>query len=233
MDSDSSTGGKSPKLPVRPDLSPTYGSGAAFRSTVHDDTVMESETAPAVQPYVSPYNADDSAYWINDPEKIKQVKDLKTLALANARLLYGSDRNRFFDVVTSQFDSLAGTKYGAFLVITVDGTTKPLRKEVNDCPLTACRALVARLHKDTGLLFMKFDVGDQISGQQGTRNNAGKFELNADQVNRRSDGPDDETRNMEHTYAPRGPRGDGHRYRGGGHGGYGSNKRARRDLDYN
>jgi hypothetical protein len=31
---------------------------------------MVMETGPAVQPYVTPYNADDSAYWINDSEKV-------------------------------------------------------------------------------------------------------------------------------------------------------------------
>jgi hypothetical protein len=44
-------------------------------------------------------------------------------------------------------------KYATVLVCSMEGSTKILRKELGDCPLSATRAIITGLVKDTGVLF--------------------------------------------------------------------------------
>ncbi|KAF2731719.1 hypothetical protein EJ04DRAFT_566618 [Polyplosphaeria fusca] len=113
--------------------------------------------------------------WLNEPEKISQLRDLKGIATGNARILYGSDRNRFYDIITCYFKD--DESYGAFLICTIDGSTKALRKEISDCPVKATRLLVDKLMTDTGKVMCKFDVGTKFSGQQGSIGDDGIFEV--------------------------------------------------------
>ncbi|KAF2278464.1 uncharacterized protein EI97DRAFT_431682 [Westerdykella ornata] len=113
---------------------------------------------------------DDPYAWMESPEKIARLRDLKNFALGNARLLYGNDRNRYHDIVTayipvSTSDSTTpGFSNGgvgssglgtwvAILIITIDGTSKALREERSECPIRATQALVRGLMRDTGVLF--------------------------------------------------------------------------------
>ncbi|KAF2702630.1 hypothetical protein K504DRAFT_354386, partial [Pleomassaria siparia CBS 279.74] len=107
--------------------------------------------------------------------KVKHVNNLKTIATSNCRLLYGTDRNRFYDTVISYDEDQS--IYGAYLVCTVDGATKALRHELADDPTKAAQMIVNGLVKDTALLFTKYAVGDRMRGQQGERGDKGYFEL--------------------------------------------------------
>ncbi|KAF1956831.1 hypothetical protein CC80DRAFT_386337, partial [Byssothecium circinans] len=122
--------------------------------------------------------------------QITKIADLKNTVLGHARMLYGSERNKFYDIVTIDIDG----KYASILSCSQDGTIKFLRKEVNTCALEATRALVDGLYKDAGLLFTKYDVGDQISGQQGFCGSDGKFALDDTLKAIRDSGPVDDTR---------------------------------------
>jgi hypothetical protein len=84
--------------------------------------------------------------------------------------------------------------FAAVLLCSFNDATKILRKEVAACPLTAARAIVHGLHVDSGLLLSecrplslglyiltrlaaKYNVGDQILGQQGGTPSDGEFGL--------------------------------------------------------
>ncbi|KAF2793157.1 hypothetical protein K505DRAFT_194289, partial [Melanomma pulvis-pyrius CBS 109.77] len=131
------------------------------------------------------------------PEQVKYLKDLKTIAASNARLLYGSDRNRFFDIVVS-YDESNG-HYGAYLICTIEGTSKALRKDLADSPIKAVQTLVIGLQKDTTLIFTKYDVGDKFIGQQGARNSDGIFKLDDGKQGWKKDPSEaeDDTRGMQ------------------------------------
>ncbi|KAF2685941.1 hypothetical protein K458DRAFT_300320, partial [Lentithecium fluviatile CBS 122367] len=159
--------------------------------------------------------------------QIRQLMDLKNFALGNARLLYGSEQRKFYDIVVGANED---GKYATVLVCSFDGATKILRKEVALCPLAATQAIVDGLVMDTGLLFSKYDVGDQISDQQGFRSaETGKFELD-DKKTAKTSMPVDDTnalrRSYYHKYVPAAPRAD--RERGGIARGY---KRGRLEYD--
>ncbi|KAF2470415.1 uncharacterized protein BDR25DRAFT_314616 [Lindgomyces ingoldianus] len=94
---------------------------------------------------------DMTANYLDDPEKVKALKDLKTLSNSNARIIYGSDRTRFYDIVIVLNE--VTRLYTTHLVVAIDGTTKSLRKEEAVCPLKATRAIVDKLQKDTSLVF--------------------------------------------------------------------------------
>lgn len=72
------------------------------------------------------------------------------MALGNAKLLYGSEKFKFYDVAIAYNESEA--KFAAILVCSFNEATKILRKEVAVCPIAAVRAIVYGLHTDTGLL---------------------------------------------------------------------------------
>jgi hypothetical protein len=46
--------------------------------------------------------------------------------------------------------------YAAALIITIEGTTKILRREIATCPLDAVRKIIGGLVRDTGVLFGMF-----------------------------------------------------------------------------
>ncbi|KAF1843889.1 uncharacterized protein K460DRAFT_266340, partial [Cucurbitaria berberidis CBS 394.84] len=136
---------------------------------------------------------------------VEQVKTLKEMALGNCRLLYGSERFKFYDIAVAEDEDNGA--FAAILTCSQDGSIKLLRKEVNDCPVKAVRALVDRLQKDTALLFIKYDVGSQIKGQQGVTNKkTQKFELVAFAQDERAEGADDDTVGLRYHDPPRGPR---------------------------
>ncbi|KAF2252545.1 hypothetical protein BU26DRAFT_549111 [Trematosphaeria pertusa] len=134
--------------------------------------------------------------WLNDPAKACIPASCRFIQLTAQ------------DVVTC-YNEEEG-KHGAVLVCSYDGASKILRKEVAACPLAATRAIVDGLHRDTGLLFAKFDVGDQLYGQQGFRGDSGKFELAEYKSAVKDSGPVDDTQTLHRRYqdAPKGPRGD-------------------------
>ncbi|KAJ4348364.1 uncharacterized protein N0V89_009738 [Didymosphaeria variabile] len=112
----------------------------------------------------------------------------------------------------------AGGKYICVLVCSLDGYTRILRKETHACPLEAARALADGLIHDSGDLFGKADVGDQLHGQQGYREADGKFHLDAYKAVYRFSGPADDTRTLRPEYrhdrdgVPRGPAADRKRH---------------------
>ncbi|KAF1828843.1 hypothetical protein BDW02DRAFT_511342, partial [Decorospora gaudefroyi] len=143
------------------------------------------------------------------------------LVLSNCRLLYGSERFKFYDVAICENET--DGSFAAMLTCNQSSTTKVLRIQVGDCPLKATRLLSDRIIKDTGKLFTKFTVGSQLQGQQGhTNQETGVFELTKDTRDARTPRPDDDTEGLSRNGsdappgAPSGPRGYG---RGGYEGG--------------
>ena len=101
-----------------------------------------------------------------------KVKNLKEICLGNCRLLYGSERFKFYGISIA-FDSRPGTdtntdiavcededkkKFGAILTCSQEGSIKLLRTEVSDDPVDAVRAMVDRLQKDTAIIFGKSSI---------------------------------------------------------------------------
>jgi hypothetical protein len=80
-------------------------------------------------------------------------------------MLYGSDRNRYHDIVVASSpiqprtgDPVGPTMtleyiYSASLIITVESTTKILRREIAADPLEAVAKIVRGVIRDTGILF--------------------------------------------------------------------------------
>ncbi|KAJ8111355.1 hypothetical protein OPT61_g6030 [Boeremia exigua] len=106
---------------------------------------------------------------------LEQLHELRVMALGNAKIIYGSEKFKFYDVVVAYSEPDA--KFAVILVCNFNEATKILRKEVARCPLAAARAMIRGLHADTGLLLSKYDVGDQIFGQQGSTSSEGNFGL--------------------------------------------------------
>ncbi|KAF1970424.1 hypothetical protein BU23DRAFT_212647 [Bimuria novae-zelandiae CBS 107.79] len=148
---------------------------------------------------------------VNESSKVRDLLDVKQLVLANARVLYGSESRKFFDFVTGSDTS---GKYVCVLICSLDGYTRILRKETHTDPLEAARALANGLIKDAGTLFTKVDIGDQLIGQQGYREEDGKFKLDEYKPVQRFSGPVDDTKTLRPEYrhgdrsAPRGPAAD-------------------------
>ncbi|KAF3050005.1 hypothetical protein E8E11_009658 [Didymella keratinophila] len=159
--------------------------------------------------------------WLSNQTKLEQLHQLRTMALGNAKILYGSEKFKFFDVVIAY--SEPNTMFAAVLVCSFNDATKILRKEVAACPLAAARAIVHRLHVDSGLLLTKYDVGDQIFGQQGGTPRDGEFGLHEWKraVNDPGQDQDDVSSLVRGGFsAPTAPRADRQSY-----------KRSRRDTD--
>ncbi|CAO2656254.1 Nn.00g050570.m01.CDS01 [Neocucurbitaria sp. VM-36] len=145
--------------------------------------------------------------WLLDSEKVEQIKNLRDIALGNCRLLYGSERFKFYDIVVAEDEENAS--FNAILTCSQDGSTKMLRKDIRDCPVKAVRTMVGQLQKDTALLMKKYDTGSQFRGQQGFKNEkTQKFELDAYVEDERMVGPDDDTKGLRYRDLPRGPRAD-------------------------
>ncbi|KAF1946730.1 hypothetical protein EJ02DRAFT_393867 [Clathrospora elynae] len=164
--------------------------------------------------------------WLTSSMMVDKVNTLKNVCLGNCRLLYGSERFKFYDIVICEDES--DKKFCAILTCNQEAMTKLLRTQVSHCPVEAVRTLVDRLQKDTARLFKKYTVGSQLQGQQGyTDKETGNFELADDPKERRIIGPDDDTAGLLRRWsdapggtqrdtpraAPSGPRGGG---RGGG-----------------
>ncbi|KAF1929055.1 uncharacterized protein M421DRAFT_4870 [Didymella exigua CBS 183.55] len=110
------------------------------------------------------------ASWLNNQAKLEQLHELRVMALGNAKIIYGSEKFKFYDVVVAY--SAPEAKFAAVLVCNFNEATKILRKEVAACPLAAVRDIVHGLHVDT-----KYNVGDQLFGQQGGTLRDGVFGL--------------------------------------------------------
>ncbi|KAH8727128.1 hypothetical protein GQ44DRAFT_758218 [Phaeosphaeriaceae sp. PMI808] len=165
-----------------------------------------------------------SASWLEDQAKVSIVEKLKTMALGNCRLLYGSERQKFYDVVVSVNEE--NKIFVAALVCNKDPASKFLRTSINDCPVKAVRDMVDCLQKDTMRLFEKYSVGSMIVGQQGHTNaTTGRWELADYKLDGRTDGPADDTEAFmgkfsrrgadcyAPVHAPRGPRAGNKRVR--------------------
>ncbi|KAF9701706.1 hypothetical protein EKO04_000725 [Ascochyta lentis] len=113
--------------------------------------------------------------WLNNQNKLEQIHKLRVMALGNAKILYGSEKFKYYDVVIAYSETDA--KFAALLVCSFNEASKILRKEVAVCPIAAARAIVHGLHTDSGLLFSKYNVGDQLFGQQGGTPHGGEFGL--------------------------------------------------------
>ncbi|USP73204.1 hypothetical protein yc1106_00478 [Curvularia clavata] len=199
----------------------------------------------------------DNFNWLQSTNKVEKVKGLKELCVGNCRLLYGSERFKFYgnsspsvprkphhhhhpiphtltwtkDVVICNDE--ASKRYCAILTCNQDGQTKFLRTVSGMDPVLAVRELVDGLQKDTSKLFCKtlspspssellpyderidkYAVGSQLEGQQGYTNPmTGQFELSITAVDRKIQGPVDDTAGLIKSWthapggAPRGPRG--------------------------
>ncbi|KAJ4384509.1 hypothetical protein N0V86_000108 [Didymella sp. IMI 355093] len=161
------------------------------------------------------------ASWLNSQSKLEQLHELRVMALGNAKMLYGSERFKFYDVVIAYSEPNA--MFAAVLVCSFNDATKILRKKVAACPLAAARAIVHGLHVDSGLLLTKYDVGDQILGQQGGIPRDGEFGLYEWKraVNNPGQDQDDVSSLIRGGFsAPTAPRADCRPY-----------KRSRRDID--
>ncbi|KAL5374278.1 hypothetical protein PMIN06_009930 [Paraphaeosphaeria minitans] len=163
---------------------------------------------------------------VKDPSTVTALLELKNLVLGNARILYGSESRKFFDLVTAR--NPAG-KHVCVLVCSLDGHTRILRKEMTSTSaLDASRALADSLIRDAGELLAIADVGDQLHGQQGFRGESGIFKLDGASGMRRFPGPVDDTATLRFGF-----RRDGE---GVARGAAGDRKRCRREegpiLDY-
>lgn len=88
------------------------------------------------------------------------------MALGNAKILYGSEKFKFYGLIalreacgcTDKYTDIVvaysepDAMFAAVLVCSFNEATKILRKEVAGCPLAAARAIVHSLLTDTGLL---------------------------------------------------------------------------------
>ncbi|OAL46071.1 hypothetical protein IQ07DRAFT_518370, partial [Pyrenochaeta sp. DS3sAY3a] len=137
--------------------------------------------------------------------KVDEVRALRDICLGNCRLLYGSERFKFYDIsIAEDQDSMT---FCAILTCNQEGVTKFLRKEVSNCPIRAVRGMVHRLQTDTAILFTKYDVGSQFTGQQAfTNKTTQRFELISSNGNDRYQAADDDTNGLKYHSPPRCPR---------------------------
>ncbi|EOA89829.1 uncharacterized protein SETTUDRAFT_26155 [Exserohilum turcica Et28A] len=144
-----------------------------------------------------------STSWLTSSTLVNSINSLKELCLGNCRLLYGSERFRFYDIVICEDE--ANKRFCALLTCNMDGQTKILRVETDACAVTAVQMLVGRLQRDTAKLFAKYNVGSQIEGQQGsTDKTTGTFKLWDGPGDRRIAGPDDDTAGLRRAWSARG-----------------------------
>ncbi|KAJ4309536.1 hypothetical protein N0V94_008882 [Neodidymelliopsis sp. IMI 364377] len=103
--------------------------------------------------------------WLSNQNKLEHLHELRVMALGNAKVLYGVEKYKFYDIIIAYSEPDA--KFAAILVCIFNEATKILRKEIATCPIVAARTIVYGLQKDSGLLLNKYNVGDQLFGQQG------------------------------------------------------------------
>jgi hypothetical protein len=160
--------------------------------------------------------------------------------LGYCRIIYGSDRNHFYDIVVACHETRV--VYSAHLILTFDGTTKILRKAEDYCPLKATEKIVDELSKNVGLVLGKqarhrsrcpsltrideTKVGDEMKGQRGMLDEEGIFQVFGVGFMRPPSDERDDTRDL---VARR--RGYGGYGGGGGYSNGGGDKRARRGYD--
>ncbi|KNG47692.1 dna ligase 1 [Stemphylium lycopersici] len=155
--------------------------------------------------------------WLESSILVEKVKALKEICLGNCRLLYGSERFKFYDIVICEDEDTK--EFGAILTCNQNNHTKLLRTETSDSPVKAVRILVDRLQKDTAKLFLKYTVGSQLEGQQGsTDKDTGIYALWDSVLDKRICGHDDDTAGLVRSWSdapggarrppPRGPRYD-------------------------
>ncbi|XP_014555001.1 hypothetical protein COCVIDRAFT_103549 [Bipolaris victoriae FI3] len=133
-----------------------------------------------------------STSWLDSSILVEKVNNLKEISLGNCRLLYGSERGKFYDIVIGEDEETKS--FGAVLTCNQDSQTKLLRTSTSTCPVKAVRKLVSDLQKDTAKLFLKYGVGSQLDGQQGyTDRDTGEFQLWGTAYDKRTNGPDDDT----------------------------------------
>ncbi|PSN62889.1 hypothetical protein BS50DRAFT_624664 [Corynespora cassiicola Philippines] len=124
--------------------------------------------------------------WLLQPNSLKHFRNLQTMALGNARILYGSDRNLFYEpILTHSIYLVLAQKdknnWTATLVNTMEGVTTILRKVTRDEPLLAMAQIVTGLQKDCGKLFNLCgpSLTTKFVGPQGTHTSRGRFVVNA------------------------------------------------------
>ncbi|KAF2747671.1 hypothetical protein M011DRAFT_486501 [Sporormia fimetaria CBS 119925] len=151
----------------------------------------------------------EATAWMSDTDKMIQMRELKMMTLGNARVIYGNDRNRFYDIITSYTLISGQIQYSSILVVTIDGSTKALRKETASDPLVATRNMVQGLMTDAGSIFARIPTGQRFHGQQGITSEDGTFQVfEGSMAERKGGGKGDDTRDMERKKAvPRGPAG--------------------------
>ncbi|KAJ6201359.1 hypothetical protein J3E72DRAFT_428097 [Bipolaris maydis] len=143
-----------------------------------------------------------STSWLDSSILVEKVNNLKEISLGNCRLLYGSERGKFYGITNphhpckssqahmQEKDIVIGedekTKsFGAVLTCNQDNQTKLLRTSTSNCPVNAVR----NLH-----VTVKYGVGSQLEGQQGyTDKDTGEFQLWGTAYDKRRNGPDDDT----------------------------------------
>ncbi|KAF2827323.1 hypothetical protein CC86DRAFT_455013 [Ophiobolus disseminans] len=160
---------------------------------------------------------DSASSWYDNEAKFVQFENLRNVALGNCRILYGSDRWKFYDIVLGIEED--ESEFCVALVCSREGTSKVLRGCISDCPLKAIRALTTRLQKDS-MTLLKAGAGVMMTGQQGHTDGDGKWQsTELDRIVKPS-GPADNTETLPQlpskrndTWrppqgAPRGPRTD-------------------------
>ncbi|KAH3906482.1 hypothetical protein HBH56_204510 [Parastagonospora nodorum] len=154
-----------------------------------------------------------STSWTADKAKFARFESLKEMTLGTCRLLYGSERFRFYDIVIGADEG--ETTFCAALVLSKDGSTKILRTSCSDCPIKATQIIVSQLHKDVFPLLVNLGAGAQLQGQQGYTNGlTGTFELADNKKNTKPDGAADDTETLAgrggDSWVPNAPRGPKH-----------------------
>ncbi|KAH7095170.1 hypothetical protein FB567DRAFT_586499 [Paraphoma chrysanthemicola] len=136
--------------------------------------------------------------------KARTFESLKITALANCRLLYGSERMKFYDIVLGMDED--EKTFCVALVCSREGESKILRTMASDCPLKAIRGMVVRLQKDCFPLLMQFGAGVQTRGQLGYTNElTGKWIFEGSDNSYKPDGAVDDTHSLP-APGPPGPR---------------------------
>ncbi|PVI06870.1 hypothetical protein DM02DRAFT_667021 [Periconia macrospinosa] len=142
----------------------------------------------------NPSNPPQTSSVQSDVDLARNLNELKAPALGHARILYGSEARKYFDIL----DAPIGPDWHiAALVCSFEGETKTLRTCYAESPLEAMNKLVQGLKTDTGKLYCKIQVGDQISGQQGYTGLNGVFQLDTSKQPRRPSGDLDDTESIK------------------------------------
>ncbi|CAI6338754.1 unnamed protein product [Periconia digitata] len=92
-----------------------------------------------------------------DFQEIRQILDLKIYALSHARILYGSEARKFYDILDAPVAPNSMDTPGKFLAVLVcslEGASKTLRiAYADEGPVHAVNKLVQELKRDSGVLY--------------------------------------------------------------------------------